>query len=164
MSAILEFLTGLIRLLSDLFSSKRKDREDLWEQIQATRNNLVLALEEGRLTDVAILRKQLDRLMEEYSKYTKYVEKRMRSSVFLAVVMSVSLLSSGCLSHGRKSDTTVFVSGDRIMLVRPGSEIVVPELTSPAKQWYLVDNVGLQHWLGIDVDYGNKEITVRKAK
>ena len=164
MSGVLEFLSNLLRFFSELFSRKREERETLWKEIQDTRNNLVLALEEGRLTDVAILRRQLDRLMEEYSKYTKFAEKRMRSSVFLAAALSLSLLSAGCLSSGKKTDTTVFVSGDRILLVQPGAQVVVPELTSPAKQWYLVDNVGLQHWLGIDVDYGNKEITVRKAR
>ena len=164
MGSIFDFLLELLRFLRELFSGKRSEKADVWQQIQDTRNNLVLALEEGRLTDVAILRKQLDRLMEEYSKYTKFAEKRMRSSVFLAAAMSLSLLSAGCLSSGKKTDTTVFVSGDRILLVQPGAQVVVPELTSPAKQWYLVDNVGLQHWLGIDVDYGNKEITVRKAR
>lgn len=164
MGSIFDFLLELLRFLRDLFSGRKNEKADVWRQIQDTRNNLVLALEEGRLTDVAILRKQLDRLMAEYSKYTKFVEKRMRSSALLAAVVLVSMLSAGCLSTGRKTDATVFVSGDRILLVRPGAEIVVPELTSPAKQWYLVDNVGLQHWLGIDVDYGNKEITVRKAR
>jgi hypothetical protein len=41
------------------------------------------------------------------------------------------------------------VVGERINIVEPGQVITVPELKPPAKCWYLVDNVGLEGWLGI---------------
>lgn len=165
MSAILEFLTELFRFFRDLFVHKREEKNDLWQQIEETRNKLVLALEEGRITDVAIFRKELEKLMDRYSKYTKSLENDMKKkhSTFyrLSSVLFVLALATGCVSGKKKSDTTVFVLGDRINIVEPGDELTVPELTPPAKQWYLVDNVGLQHWLGISVSPDKKDTATR---
>lgn len=161
MSAIISFLIELLRFFSELFTRRREEKANLWDEIQAVRNKLVLALEEGRITDVAIYRKQLDKLMKEYSKHVKGLEKRARSHKGLAPILLASVITAGCASWKSKPDQTVFVLGDRINLVKPGETVVIPELTSPAKQWYLVDNVGLQHWLGIVVNPEKKETAAR---
>lgn len=165
MSAILEFLTEIFRFIRDIFVRRREEKNDLWKQIEEVRNKLVLALEEGRITDVAILRKELQSLMDRYSRYVKSTEKDMkrkhRALYTLSSVVFVLALATGCVSFKRKTDTTVFVLGDRINLVKPGDTMTVPELTPPAKQWYLVDNVGLQHWLGISVSPEKKETATR---
>ena len=159
MSGILEFLSNLLRFFSELFSRKREERETLWEEIQDTRNKLVLALEEGRLTDVAVLRRRLDQLMEEYSKYTKSMERKMRRGVSpLHAVLLASVLMTGCMTAKSKPSDVVLVNGDRVLLLNPGQEIVVPDLIPPAKRWYLMDNVGMQHLLGIPVDFGKKDV------
>lgn len=157
MSAVLEFLSSLLRFLSDLFSRKREEQEDLWDRIQDTRNKLVLALEEGRITDVAVLRRQLDSLMEEYSKYMKSMERRARRGVSpLHAILLASVLMTGCASWRHGNDEIVLLNGDRVLTVEPGATVVVPDLIPPAKRWYLMDNVGMQHLLGIPVDFGRK--------
>jgi len=152
MSSLIGFLTELLRFVSGIFT-RRRDRVDrIMSQIEDTKKRLVLALEEGRVTDVAILKKQLDRLEKELSS-------KGRSIICAVLAASAAFAPSGCMSIGRgRTESTVFVVGDRINLVSPGETVVVPELTSPAKQWYLVDNVGLQHWLGIAVDLKDREV------
>ena len=73
----------------------------------------------------------------------------MRPMVLLAVA-AMAQAFCGCLS-GRQDAGPVFVLGERINLVSPGDSVEVPDLISPAKQWYLVDNVALQNWLGVNV-------------
>lgn len=161
MSGVIEFLTELLRFFADLFSRRREDRDGLWDRIQEVQKSIVLALEEGRVSDIPPLRKELSRLMREYSKYVKSVERKLMKNVVKTVsvaVLAASALCCGCLSwRGSGGQETVFVLGDRINLVEPGSVVEVPDLISPAKQWYLVDNVGLQHWLGIPVGLEGQE-------
>lgn len=70
----------------------------------------------------------------------------MRNVLF---ALSVVLLS-GCGSlRSKEKKVEYIVVGERISIVEPGQVVTVPELKSPAKRWYLVDNVGLEGWLGI---------------
>ena len=147
---IIDFLTELLRVFADLFSRRREASDKLWSEIVDTRRRLSDALAEGRVSDAAFLRKKLDGLLRDY-------RRGVRSGMPLAVpaVAAISsVLLSGCLS-GRRGDDgshSVFVLGDRVMLADPGSEIVIPDLIPPARQWYIVDDVGLKHWLGVDAD------------
>lgn len=68
----------------------------------------------------------------------------MRTSA-IAVLMT---LVSGCAGL-RDKKVEYVVIGERVNIVEPGQVVTVPELVPPAKKWYLVDNVGLEGWLGI---------------
>lgn len=43
----------------------------------------------------------------------------------------------------------VLILGQRVLAPDPGQTLTVPALLPPAKQWYLVDDVGLGLWLGV---------------
>jgi hypothetical protein len=60
------------------------------------------------------------------------------------------LLQSGCLSPAKPSPMPLVI-GQRVIAPAPGDVLTIPPLTPPAKQWYLVDDVGLLLWLEISV-------------
>lgn len=158
-ASIFNFLIELLRWFSDLFDRKESGKAATWMEIEAKRNALALALADGRVSDVAILRKELEVLMEKYLRGVRSDERRMHRDrntrqrngfSFLLASLVLSLFLSGCWSN---KPTTVFVTGERINLVKPGTTVEVPELMPPAKQWYLLDNIAIQHWLGIPVEF-----------
>lgn len=163
MSAVFEFLLEIVRFFTGLFSDKRENRKNLWPEILAKRAQLAEALAGGRISDVVILRKELDILMRQYMNGVKILERDMRRSgkshvgIDVSVIIASALIFSGC-GHFKKGQQTTFVLGDRVNIVQPGSTIEVPKLTPPAKQWYLMDNVAIQHWLGIPVDFSEKAV------
>lgn len=133
LGAVALVLLGLVAR----WMKRRDDRnEDLERQIAETEEALRTALENGMVTDAQRLNKQLQRL-----------RKKLGARMAAASVVLLCLLT-GCGSiHGKKVEYVVV--GERINLVEPGQVITVPELKPPAKQWYMVDNVGLEGWLGI---------------
>lgn len=116
---------------------KADDKQKLKQKIDSVQDALNLALEDGRITDAQRLQKELTSLWGKY-----------RKTVAVAV-SAMCLLCSGCLSP--KKDPYIII-GERINIVEPGKTIVVPDLVPPAKKWYLVDNVGLAGWLGIETE------------
>lgn len=160
-SSIVDFLTELLRFVSDIFSHRTEDRKNLWAEILDTRAKLAEALAEGRVSDVGILRRELKQLMDRYMRDVKVEERHMRrsegkmppGSPMMAIGLAASLILAGCKSD---KPQTVFVLGDRINVLQPGTELTVPELQPPAKVWYLVDNVAIQSWLDIPVDFETK--------
>ena len=161
-ASIFDFLLELLRWLSNLFARKEKNRVTTWQEIEAKRNALALALADGRISDVAILRKELEVLMEKYLKGVRSDERKLRRMrntrmhngfSFILASLALSLFLSGCWST---KPTTTFVLGERINLVQPETTVEVPKLTPPAKQWYLLDNIAIQHWLGIPVEFDMK--------
>lgn len=66
---------------------------------------------------------------------------------FAAASVSILLLT-GCSSL-KPAKVEYVVIGERINVLEPGQAITVPPLVPPASKWYLVDNVGLEGWLGI---------------
>ena len=163
MSAVFELLLEIVRFFTGLFSEKKENRKNLWPEILAKRAQLAEALAGGRISDVAILRRELDTLMKQYMGGVKLLERNMRRSgrshVGIEVSVAVAMLAgmSGC-SHFRQNPHTTFVLGDRVNVVQPGSTMEVPKLTPPARQWYLVDDVAILHWLGIPVDFSEKAL------
>ena len=161
MSSIFEFLTRLLDFITGIFSSKKEDKANLWSEILDCRAPLSVALAEGRITDVRELRIRLDSLMKQYSrrlrKYESDVRKAGRGNpvafLFLAVM---ALMLAGCASTDRKKPVEVLVIGERINVLKPGTTVQVPELVKPARMWYLLDDVAIQQWLGIPVNYSEK--------
>ena len=66
---------------------------------------------------------------------------------FAAAAVALLLLP-GC-SSPKPAKVEYVVIGERINVVEPGQVITVPSLVPPAMKWYLVDNVGLEGWLGV---------------
>ena len=161
MSSIFEFLTRLLDFITGIFSSRKEDKANLWSEILDCRAQLSVALAEGRITDVRELRLRLDSLMKQYSrrlrKYESDVRKARRGNpgafLFLAVM---ALMLAGCASTGKKKPVEVLVIGERINVLKPGTTVQVPELVKPARMWYLLDDVAIQQWLGIPVNYSEK--------
>ena len=162
-SSIFEFLSRLLDFMTGIFSSKKEDKANLWSEILDCRARLSSALAEGRITDVAVLRKELDALMKRYSRSVRDDERDLRrarranpaSFIFLAIIAAIAATTAGCSTTGRKKQTEVLVIGERIHVLEPGSDVSVPQLVPPARKWYLVDDVAILQWLGIPVDYGS---------
>ena len=133
MSSIAAFLTRFIELLSELFRRKWSAEDELKAERKRLENELALALKEGRVTDAGFLRKRLEGL---------------------GAIVLICLLLSGC----KTVEVDGPVLGERINVVQPGAAIVVPELKAPASKWYLVDDVGLAAWLGLDVPAGGSAL------
>lgn len=135
LGGICAVILAIIGFFRDWRKYRSDGRQELKERIDAVQSALNLALEEGRVTDAHRLQLELRDLWEKYRK----------SAVVAAFVLC--LLCTGCIS--RRHDPYIVI-GERINVVEPGQEIVVPDLLPPAKKWYLVDNVGLAGWLGIE--------------
>ena len=156
MSSFIELITEILRLISSFFNSKKDEKANLWEQIEEKQKALIQALESGKLTDAGILNRELQDLMTQYSRTNnKTIRTLKRCAISSLAVISLSLLS-GCAAFRSQDPHTVFIEGERINIVEPGQEIVVPQLITPAKKWYLVDNIGLQYWLGISTGIGSE--------
>lgn len=158
MSSLFEFLTSLLNFITGIFSGKKEDKKNLWSDILDCRSKLAIALAEGRITDVAVLRKELDSLMKQYSRSVRNDEKALKRAIRGGIkyaafcIMAISAFT-GCAHTKGKTQQQTLIIGERIHILQPGSKIDVPELMPPAKVWYLLDNIAIQQWLGIPVDY-----------
>lgn len=127
-------ILAVIGFFRDLMRRRDDGRKELKQRIDDMQDALNLALEEGRITDAQRLQRELSALWERYRR--------------VVAVAAASLLLCGCITRGRHDGYIVI--GERINIVEPGQQLVVPDLVPPAKKWYLVDNVGLAGWLGIE--------------
>lgn len=130
-------LLSLFGLFGRWMSSRKDRNDDLERQISETEEALRLALENGMITDAQRLSRRLERLRQRFGSRV----------VALCSVLLLSLTGCGSLRSDKKVEYVVV--GERISIVEPGQVVTVPELIPPAKQWYMVDNVGLEGWLGI---------------
>lgn len=99
-------------------------RDEVSAQRAALKAQLRLALRQGRVTDAHRLRRALQALG--------------------------CLVAALCLAGCAGSAPAPIIVGERILMPQPGQALTVPPLVPPAAQWYLVDDVGLAGWLGID--------------
>lgn len=101
--------------------------------------------------DIAIIRKGLEirKRREAFmnSKNTKTVK-----TIILAIIGSGIIALSGCKTYQPDYKTPEDI-GERVKIVKPGDTVLIPDLTQPAKTWYLVDDIGLSTWLGIPEDF-----------
>lgn len=168
MSALFEFLTNLLGFITGIFSDKKENKENLWSEILDCRSKLSVALAEGRITDVAVLRKELESLMKRYSRYIRSEERAFRRGAKGGIkwasfcLSAVILAASGCANTKSRPQQQVLVIGERIHVLEPGSDLKVPQLVPPARKWYLVDDVAILQWLGIPFDYGNPDPSDRR--
>jgi len=153
--SIVDFLTTAMNFLSGIFDRRRAYKDELRKRIADARKRLSDALSEGRLSDVPAIKAELEELEKEYKRArTAKTARTARTGISGAEVLAPALIASAALMSGCVSGrphTAVLVEGSRILLVDPGKELVVPELEKPARQWYLVDDVALLHWLGVSV-------------
>ena len=126
-------ITSFVKLICRIFEflkyhATQKDQEQKRLEIEKAKLELKKALAEGRINDAAYWKEKLMQL----------------SSIILAIII---FGMSGCITQ-TQNDFPVVI-GERIIKVKPGDLIKVPQLTAPAKQWYLVDDVGLYQWIDI---------------
>lgn len=125
-------------------NAKRKEDKDaeLERQISEVEEALRLALEEGRITDAKNLS---DRM---YELRRKMGSRRRVPPIRLMCALAALACSAGCSSPPENGPEYIVI-GERVNIVEPGQVVTVPPLVPPAKRWYMVDNVGLEWWLGI---------------
>lgn len=157
-------ILALIGLVSGWIKYRAAGKSDIMKRIEETQEALRLALENGMVTDARRLNTRLDRLWRMYRRNAPVqpasgasdgqdkapnTPMKVSRAIFLAVMASLLLMMlTGCSSFFRKDREYVLI-GERINIVEPGQQITVPELIPPAKKWYMVDNVGLEAWLGL---------------
>lgn len=147
-ASVFSFLLELLRAIMGFFRNRNDRKDELEEQIRLKEQALSEAIQQGRITDAGILRQELERLKAQRGLSASAAAGHM-------VVLAACLLCTGCFST--KKPANVVVVGERINIVKPGDDLTVPQLIPPAKTWYLVDDVGLNSWLGISVLGGPSE-------
>ena len=156
-SSVFNFLLEAVRLVREWLSGKSEDRKALWSDIESVRTRLAEALAAGRISDAAFLKKELDRLMKQYSRQVARDIGEARSArggtngAAMTALAIILFTCQGCISGKSKAKPTgPLVVGERVLVVEPGSTVEVPALSEPASRWYLIDDIGLLQWLGID--------------
>ncbi len=160
-------ILALIGLVGGWFKYRAAGKSDIMKRIEETQEALRVALENGMITDARRLNRRLDRLWRLYRKNAPVARsgsseddlntpmKVSRCLLLVAAWMFLLMALTGCGSVFGKDEPEYVLIGERINIVEPGQDIKVPELMPPAKKWYLVDNVGLEAWLGLgDPRYG----------
>jgi hypothetical protein len=137
-SALIRLIEFIVKLLY------RSDDKRKQQEIDAAKEELRKALSEGRVTDAAYWNKKVNQL--EAARALNVLAKAKG----LVILILLSAAASGCLTSKPEQPPMPIVIGERINKVKPGDRLVVPALAPPAKQWYLVDDVGLYQWLDIN--------------
>jgi len=100
-------------------------------------------------SDIELRRALRDKRIEDAAFWARR-RKALGSWPYAALVaVSVALLQVGCITRA-KPDPMPLIIGQRVYTPAPGDVLTIPAYTPPAKQWYLVDDVGLMLWLGVD--------------
>lgn len=124
--ALLATVAGIVAVVMnrryDAAAKRAADRE-------AAREELRKAVAEGRRFDAVMWARRLREL----------------GGVVLVLLLG---LAAGCATTDGKTPQPL-VLGDRWILVKPGEVVTVPPLQPPAKQWHMIDDVGLSAGLGI---------------
>jgi len=121
---VVALLIAVVGLAAEIIRRAWASGDSVSAQRASLRRQLRAALREGRVTDAAILARALKALG----------------------CLLVALWLSGC-AH---TTPPPIIIGERILMPQPGDVVTVPPLVPPAARWYLVDDVGLCGWLGIE--------------
>ena len=140
-------ILAVIGVLGKWLSGRMESNEDLEREIDEVEKALAIALENGMVTDAHRLSERLMKLRKRLGRRLTKSGATVSSVVAAVVSASVSAAVSGCASGVPEREYVVI--GERIMILEPGTELVVPPLVPPAKRWYMVDDEGLKGWLGI---------------
>jgi len=130
-----QVISSIIKLISNFI--KRKEQQKKEKEIAMVKQQLQLALAEGRIQDANYWNKKLAQL-----------------SAVVVLLLFLAGCSLGCSSTGTNPQPIIpqyVIIGERINKVNPGDVIKIPPLSLPAKQWYLVDDQGLYQWLDINL-------------
>lgn len=125
-------LAELVRLIVEMVRRGWRSEDAKYAERQRLKSELALALREGRVTDAGFIRKKLEALC-------------------LVLGLGLGLCLPGCKTPVADVGADVPVYGERINVVKPGEVVTIQEYIAPAVKWYLVDDVGLAGWLGLDV-------------
>ena len=129
-----ETILGLLGALASIVLVVLKARGDVAAKNAAKRAEadaaLRASLADGRITDAGA------------------AQARRRTLPPLCFICSLLLGLSGCATAQGPAAGPLVV-GERIYKPKPGEVLTVPALLPPARQWYLVDDVGLGEWLGL---------------
>lgn len=143
--AVCAVILAVVGFFREWRKYRSDDKKELKQKIDETQAALDVALENHMITDAHNLQIKLRELWDQYRKRDSGGAK----TALVAASVVPMVLCSGCFTH--RQDSQAIVIGERINVVKPGQELVVPELVPPAKAWYLVDNVGLSGWLGLSI-------------
>ena len=121
---IITLLIALVGIAIEIMRRAWVARDTVEERRAVLKRKLKLAIQEGRMTDAAVLQRALKALG----------------------CLLVALWLSGC-AH---TTPAPIIIGERILMPQPGDVVTIPPLVPPAVRWYLVDDVGLCGWLGIE--------------
>jgi len=125
-----------LTLLTAWLARRWKGTDDVGALRSRLRAQLRLALAEGRISDAAAL------------------QRRLRALGCLAACLLLSAVMAGCRTP---TPTDPLIIGERAFQPLPGAVLTVPPLIPPAACWYLVDDVFLAGWLGLDLEAPAKE-------
>jgi hypothetical protein len=101
--------------------------------------------------DIEIIRKGLE-IRKRRETFMNSKNTNTVKTIMLATIGSGIIALSGCKTYQPDYKTPEDLN-DRVKIVKPGDTIVIPDLTEPAKTWYLVDDIGLSTWLGIPEEF-----------
>ncbi|MEI8244015.1 MAG: hypothetical protein WCI17_12160 [bacterium] len=71
----------------------------------------------------------------------------MKHLCVLLSLCALCVLAPGCATTSATRQPLII--GQRVLAPDPGQTITIPPLLPPARQWYLVDDIGLGAWLDI---------------
>ena len=135
----LDVLVSVFKYLSQfyswLFPNKKAQNA---KEIEKAKKELQKALAEGRIQDVAFWRRKIQTLS--------------RGTVVILTSLTAMILMgclTGCLTSRQETQPQALIIGERLYKLTPGEAVTVPPLVKPAKQWYLVDDVGLFQWIEV---------------
>jgi len=132
-------LVAVFKYKSDKNSDVKKQLlvqtvKDFEKKIADTETQLIQAMENS-ITDVPNIRIRLMVLR-------KQLVKAKKAAGLMSII--ILLMFSGC-----KTQNTVII-GERVYMPKPGDVLTVPALKTPAKQWYLIDDVAMLNVLGVN--------------
>ena len=143
--SVVDLLSKVIEYMQSKFDHKVSEKEKIESEFKRLKKELSISLAEGRICDSWSIN---ERLVKLRMKMDGTYRRRKFVNVILIGVMPLFLFF-GCRTD---YENIPLITGKRVLVVSPGETIVVPELVEPAHRWYLVDDVGLMHWLGIASD------------
>jgi hypothetical protein len=135
LQAILALLGTIAGIVAVIVNRQARNAETLTDmQLQA---------------DIELRRALRDKRIEDAAFWARRRKALGKWPYAILMAVSVALLQAGCITRAKPAPMPLII-GQRVYTPAPGDVLTIPAHTPPAKQWYLVDDVGLMLWLGVD--------------